>query len=906
MNLHAVELMHVGPFGGRIRLGPFEPGMNVLAAPNESGKTTAFRAAARALFDRHTTKGEEIRELQRVGTGLAPRVVVEFGVASDRYRIEKTFLVGPLSVLKRWRDGAWQTMADGDAADQRVQSLLQSTLPGRGVTRPEHWGLLGFLWARQGEPADWPMFGEDVQGQALRARLARVELDPVIERVRERLGEMAAEELTARGLPKAGGAWANAIHEWEDLKRQLEEVRRIRADLEVAHDRFIQASEQVTQLEKEQREQTQVAAGLAAQLAAGERIRTDLERLDAALESARSRLKRVTADVGLRTERMAEGKAVGEKLVQAEETVKEQQRVRDALRLAIEQAREEGRGADEVLRGQRSRRERIRELMRLRQLEAEVTALGAKFAEAVQARVALASLEERRAKVPVITEECLRRFESLEEALRGHRAALEASGITVELQPDRSLDIEIRDGSSAVSQSLMAGEPFRIQRPHSVNLTLPGWGRVAVRSGAKEAEEAAQRARETESELARELETVGVATVQAARDALVLGRELDAELRVARAALKAVIGQQRDLETLGVAHDQAVQKRDALLGVLAPEPAELALGPGELEAVEAGLSEAVPAAEKVVNGINVRMEGLRGEERTATERVTAAERGASEARARIAALEAQLADLVGRHPEGMESALTEAQMGFVEAEARVKAARATLPVDFEKLPERNRRAAMGLQQIASSLQTQWTARDNARGVLEMLGGQGLHARETGLEERLEEVRTRLESVRTQAWAARVVHDLIQRRRQEATRAVLAPLEDRLTVAFAELTGVRGRRVFLDERLQLAGVGAGREEMHAFGLLSQGAREQLLLCLRIAVAEELAANEPQVLILDDVLVNTDGTRQQRVLDLLSGVATRLQVVVLTCHPERYRGAGKQLTFTPMVTGEISSE
>ena len=58
MILHAIELTHVGRFRETVRLGPLTSGLNVLAAPNESGKSTALHAVARALFDRHTTRGE--------------------------------------------------------------------------------------------------------------------------------------------------------------------------------------------------------------------------------------------------------------------------------------------------------------------------------------------------------------------------------------------------------------------------------------------------------------------------------------------------------------------------------------------------------------------------------------------------------------------------------------------------------------------------------------------------------------------------------------------------------------------------------------------------------------------------------------------------------------------------------
>jgi DNA repair protein SbcC/Rad50 len=51
---------------------------------------------------------------------------------------------------------------------------------------------------------------------------------------------------------------------------------------------------------------------------------------------------------------------------------------------------------------------------------------------------------------------------------------------------------------------------------------------------------------------------------------------------------------------------------------------------------------------------------------------------------------------------------------------------------------------------------------------------------------------------------------------------------------------------------------------------------------------LAANERQLLVLDDVLTFTDAARMARVLDVLEGSAQRLQILIITCHPERYRG------------------
>ena len=83
-------------------------------------------------------------------------------------------------------------------------------------------------------------------------------------------------------------------------------------------------------------------------------------------------------------------------------------------------------------------------------------------------------------------------------------------------------------------------------------------------------------------------------------------------------------------------------------------------------------------------------------------------------------------------------------------------------------------------------------------------------------------------------------------------------------------------MYLDEELHIAGIGRNRDEVIPFAQLSQGAKEQLLLALRAAVALELSKEEPQILILDDVLVNTDPVRQERVLDYLQQISTNVQI------------------------------
>jgi ABC-type transport system involved in cytochrome c biogenesis ATPase subunit len=69
-------------------------------------------------------------------------------------------------------------------------------------------------------------------------------------------------------------------------------------------------------------------------------------------------------------------------------------------------------------------------------------------------------------------------------------------------------------------------------------------------------------------------------------------------------------------------------------------------------------------------------------------------------------------------------------------------------------------------------------------------------------------------------------------------------------------------------------------------LSGGENEQIHFATRLALADRLSAHEPQLVVFDDVLMATDPARLARILELLDQRRGRLQVLILTCHPERF--------------------
>lgn len=895
MILHAIELTYAGVFRETVRLGPFAPGLNVLALPNESGKTTAIRAAARALFDKHTTRGEELKSLQPVGSDLSPRISVEFETNDGRYRIEKTFLQSPRSLLRQWLDGSWQAVAEGDAADLKMQDLLRSSIPGRGATKPEHWGFLGFLWARQGEAADWPRLDDENVGHRIRACLARIELDPVIESLRGKLFALADSVITSTGQAKAGGPLRQAEEDLIGVEGELSAVRHTQAELETLHQSFNQLSSEVDLLAKERIERETAQISLAEQALSAEKLRGDLEIRKVELSGAQEKLLAVTNDSLSLDQRSTELPVIKIELKAAEDAERAAVAELAAIRQELTDQEAKQPNLEEKCNTLRAAHSRILDIVKLRGLSADTEALRKQTAKAEKASSLVASLQQDKAKIATISPASLKKLEAHQDTVRELKAQVLALGLTVELTPEHDGKVTIKDGSDIRRENLEANQLKKLSSPNSLDITLAGWGKVSIRSGAKEAKNLQDDLIEAEGKLRDSLTAAGVPNLEAAREAMAARKDIDTHIAAAESSLAALLGDFANLPELLEAAAAADRRLAVLSSTSALSPKEEAFSDTHLESEDSKLALAIPAAETELKALNKALDRLRVREREATESVQATSKLTGEQRSRLESLESKISELSKRYGEGIEAATSKARLEFAKAEARTDALRAQLPLEFEKLPERNRRASAALQQITNDLQSKRAARDAARGSLESLGGLGLYSKETNLEERKVEAEKRRDAARAKGWAARIAHDLIVYRKQVATKAVLAPLEERLTAAFAYLTGESGRRVFLDERLQVAGIGRRRDEVYPFEALSQGAKEQLLLCLRIAVAQELATTEPQVLILDDVLVNTDPVRQERVLDTLGGLSATLQVIILTCHPERYRGAGQAVAL-----------
>ncbi|MCD0505638.1 AAA family ATPase, partial [Bordetella petrii] len=207
MKLRRIALQEFRKFREPVTLDRLADGLNVIAGPNEAGKSTLAAALRAAFLERYKTT--KVADLAPWGMqGARPSVEVEFEHAGRRYLLRKSFLSRARCELLV-DDGAERH--EGEAAENALAALLGFEFPAKGQSRAEHGGIPGLLWIPQGEGQNLLEPAGHAQGHLrdaltrLTGELASAEGDELFERVES---ERASLRDARSGRPK--GAYKEA------------------------------------------------------------------------------------------------------------------------------------------------------------------------------------------------------------------------------------------------------------------------------------------------------------------------------------------------------------------------------------------------------------------------------------------------------------------------------------------------------------------------------------------------------------------------------------------------------------------------------------------------------------------------------------------------------------------------
>jgi chromosome segregation ATPase len=846
-------------------LDNLQPGLNLIHGPNESGKSTLVRAIRAAFFERY--RSTAVDDLRPWGdSAAAPTIELDFEQGGRTWRLTKSFLQ-----RKRCDLVVGTETYSEDDAEEKLAELLGYQYPKRGASKAEHWGIPGLLWVEQGTGQDIEQAIEhagDHLKSALNSMVGEVASsggDDLIETVRSQRDTL----LTGTGKPRG---------DYQQLEKDRAQYEHEIAELK---ERVYKYQEQVDRLGKLAQDYDQAEA------------ERPWEEAQQQLEGARTRLQQV--------ERL-------EHQQNQEKTTLTQLQQNHRLLL---QSKEQLEGLTRQLEGRKIELDRAERDFSIAQAQTSVVSghlADAKSAyEKAEKQQKLAGLMQTRHRL----EQDFRRLEQQKQALTQHLANareyhkqleqakqqarenridaelvknLRATGSQLNEETIRSQTIATRlswqldAGASLTLNNEPLDDSGERQLLEESTLVIPGVGTLGITPGGGELASTRRKLKTLQESLEEQLKTLGVTSLEQAEDRLAAFEGSERARRhaeelfksVAPAGIEQLVSQQSELES------ELEKVRKQLEATPEPDPEE---NVPALEEAEAAFTQAGKTLDQAES-----------DEREHQSRLSALKQARDNAQTEWQ----RLAD-EEKSPERQKQ-LRDIAIDLADNEKKQKELEASLDQRDQEIrdarPEFLRQDIDRYQSTVNNLrQTQENRGRELRDIkvrLEAWGAEGLEEQLNEKEAELDQCDRRYQELHRRAQALNLLLNLLTEKRQALTRRLQAPLQKHLnhylSVLFPEAS------LEVDEQLR-PGTFTRGTELGLLAELSFGAREQMGLISRLAYADLLReAGRPTLVILDDTLVHSDSDRLEDMKRILFDAASRHQILLFTCHPEKWQDLG----------------
>ncbi|MDY6911948.1 MAG: hypothetical protein SVM79_06320 [Chloroflexota bacterium] len=799
----------------------------------------------------------------------------------------KQFLDGASSKLERKENGRFVALAQNNDADDTVRNILTKNAPGRGLARPENWGIAQVLWAPQGNLALGKLSGDLLAD--IRASLGTQVSGPSAGPVENRIEDIYLQIFTAGGKLKTGKEAPAIVNLREKLnearnkrntalseQQQFEEAARRVEDLRVRRVQAKYDAESVTKTLQECRSQVESYTGLLSEkaqrgekLKAAEAQHTEMKERIGQIRTARGELK-VASESLKKLEEAAP--------LQARE-VKDREKEAADSKAALEDARKGRQAVDDA-------REIAEQARSFLESSRALTDLKGQIQKITHAQETLASLKKERGDLVAPDAKGLRDIRKAIKERDECQVRIDASLITLEVVPETEGSLDVLSGENIGEVPLLPGTPTRIKGSPEVAVELPGVARLRAWGPTGSIEEHRKQRADAERRLK-------ILTNPFNTDDLA---ELEALGEKAGALDKQVAEIGTHLQTLLSDRllDDIRQERSrveaARAKALESHP-DWEKNPPNSEALKTKAQEINNAFVEKVEEAEARWEKVQSALTAATKQGAALEARLEAIKTQIKSTESRLAGLTtdSKSDEERETELKKIALAWEAAGAGLEEVeKGLLAYGDDPVPT----VAKLERQLGAANETAGKALEDEKteeGRLQNLSARGTYSTLALAEEEIADMETLIESEQLRVDAIRLIHDTVAQCRSEALSAVVGPVETAATRTMQRIAGERLGQLRLGESFEPDHVTPGISGSSvSIENVSGGEKEQIHLATRLALAEVLAREERQLVVLDDVLAATDAGRLARVMTILEESAQRLQVLILTCHPERYRG------------------
>lgn len=897
MILRSITVDGIACFADRFNITDLSDGLNIIYGPNGSGKSTLMTAIARALFDSHRVGGARIKELVPWGRKLSPTVELQFEHGGTGYRIEKKFITEAASTLSRLEDGRYVSLARGSDADSMIREMMQATASSRGASDVNNWGISQILFAPQHEIALPELAGNIAQ------RIRQSFTDQVMGDEGSRLATCIAEEyksvFTPAGKYKTGKSAPplidmqakrdSLLEQRDELAQLLDTYDQCSSDIVSLDDTIKSYTQQLDSIESQRKQATEVA----------DRYRDLIRRRDQETANAKA-VEEQYLSLQRRIEQLAKERneaAQGEKRIaqleqQSQQNDTELQQRTEAYKecsAALIEAEKQKIEIDQLSSKADAAARLTEQTQRIERLARDLERIEAATQERDAAR-------RQRSETVVPSADEMR---AIRAAIRDYDKALlqlDSAMLHVKILPETALSIDMRQGEISDDRQNDSSGDIHLSGSPSIEFTIDGVGSFEVTGPVASVDQLRSECTRLDKKIAELTEPYGTRDSEQLEQLHQQGIELDRRIEESENSVRERLDG-REIDSIRTELSRAKQiteeiQRSYPQWIEAEVSAEALRE--EAETARRQWETAVADARRKATEAQKELQSAETQQKILAERLESERRQAAQAELRIQSLTDD-----GMDDDARQKKLDETAIDFRAARASLEQANKAIDQidgDPMELAETFGRQA---DQLRKQIERAKNEQSEKRGRLQTIADSSPYGELAEVAERIESLEREIATETKRCLAIRMLHETVTSNMRKISNLVVGPIQQRSQKILRRIIGTRLGSLQLDDNFRPEGlVQPHIEDTINVGQISGGEREQVEFAIRLALAQILTESDTtgrQTMMLDDVLTMSDTARFARILKLLEESAEKMQILIFTCHPERYGGLENSRMF-----------
>jgi DNA repair exonuclease SbcCD ATPase subunit len=791
--------------------------------------------------------------------------------------------------LERKENGRFVPLDNGRRADEKVRQILSLGFPARGLSGSKDWGMAQILWAPQGDLSFGSLTGDLIND--IRNSLDVQLTDATEGEIGKRIEEAYSRLYTSGGKLRTGKDSPELIR----LKEKLQEAKQVYLNISQQVQEYRESVRRIEDYRLTREQARREEANLNKELTAARSKVESYRELLSQRRQSESRFKETQARSSELKQRLQQIRSTRDTALKTEEEMgimKGQMSSREKELIGLEKAAAATRTSLEDVRNQRKDVETAQHIAEEARRFVDVKNICDKKAEQLKKIDIILKkynkLCDELREFAAPDDKLLRQIRELIRSRDEAVVQIKASSIVLEIVPVTDGTLEVITGDETGTKHMKADIPQRVFGSPELVVEMPEIARIRASGPAASIEEYRKIKVNADNELKKITSPFG--TFDLAR----LERIKEDKDKLSRKAgeLKIQLDMLLDNETIAEIKAEN-EKEKSTLRILIDDYPGWAESPPDYRDLQIKAKEIERAFKGRIDDVEIKWERAHQALSAATLDKTRLEARFEEYGNQLAALRQNLDDLTsdGKSDEQRDE---EYKSALLEWEA-VRASKAEIDRQVTVFGEDPSELVNVLEKqlLATSTKVEKAIEREKmeEGKLATLSSYGSYSKLALIEEEITSLGEAVAEEQIKADAIKLIHDILETCRKEMLDSIIGPVEKRAGRMLNRISGDRLGPLELGNSFQPIAVSPEYAERSVSmeGNLSGGEQEQIYLVARLSLAEILAKDERQMIVLDDVLTATDTARLARIMAILEEEAERrLQLLLLTCHPERYGG------------------